>query len=119
MTLNQSSNVIGDSNNETNFQNRLLLTDAQVLRLWKVFPNNSSANVKLSKTQLSNMVQLGEFSGKLLAPLLKASLPLTKAVLKPLAKSVLIPLGLTTTDQQHQQHQQQIHLSKRKFLDEA
>ena len=42
------------------------------------------------------MIQSGEFFGKLLGPLLKTGLPLMKNVTKPLAKSVLIPLGLTT-----------------------
>ena len=41
------------------------------------------------------MVQSGEFLGKLLGPLLKTGLPLIKSVIKPLAKSVLISLGLT------------------------
>ena len=41
------------------------------------------------------MVQLGGFLSRFLGPLLKAGLPLTKNVIKPLAKSVLIPLGLT------------------------
>ena len=41
------------------------------------------------------MIQLGEFLGRLLGPLLKAGLPLIKNVIKPLAKSLLIPLGLT------------------------
>ena len=41
------------------------------------------------------MIQSGEFLGRLLGPLLKAGLPLIKNVIKPLAKSVLIPLGLT------------------------
>ena len=41
------------------------------------------------------MIQLGGFLGRLLGPLLKTGLPLMKSVIKPLAKSVLIPLGLT------------------------
>ena len=41
------------------------------------------------------MIQSGEFLGRLLRPLLKTGLPLIKNVIKPLAKSVLIPLGLT------------------------
>ena len=41
------------------------------------------------------MIQSGGFLGKLLRPLLKTGLPLMKSVIKPLAKSVLIPLGLT------------------------
>ena len=52
VTLNLSSNIIGDSNDENNFPHKLLLTNAQVLRLRKAFANNSSANIKLSKTQL-------------------------------------------------------------------
>ena len=41
------------------------------------------------------MIQSGGFLGKLLGPLLKTGLPLIKRVIKPLSKSVLIPLGLT------------------------
>ena len=41
------------------------------------------------------MVQSGRFAGRLLGPLLKTKLPLMKNVIKPLAKSVLISLGLT------------------------
>ena len=41
------------------------------------------------------MIQSGGFSSRLLDPLLKTGLPLVKNVIKPLAKSVLIPLGLT------------------------
>ena len=41
------------------------------------------------------MIQSGGFLGRLLGPLLKTGLPLTKNVVKPLAKSVLIPLRLT------------------------
>ena len=43
------------------------------------------------------MVQSGGLLGKLLGPLLKTELPLIKRVIKPLGKSVLIPLGLTAT----------------------
>ena len=42
------------------------------------------------------MTQSAGFLGRLLGPLLKKGLPLMKNVIKPLAKSVLIPLGLTT-----------------------
>ena len=41
------------------------------------------------------MIQSGGFLGILLGPLLKSGLLLIKNVIKPLAKSVLIPLGLT------------------------
>ena len=44
LTLNLSINVIGDSNDKTNFPHKLLLTDKQVWRLWKAFANDSSNN---------------------------------------------------------------------------
>ena len=85
--------MIGD--NETNFPHKLLLTNRQVSNLRKAFSNHLSADIKLSKTQLSKMIQSGRFLGKLLGQLLKTGLPLIKNVIKPLAKSVLIALGLT------------------------
>ena len=73
----------------------MLLTNTQISRLRKAFANGSSANIKLSKTQLHKIGQSGKFLGRLLGPLLKTGLPLIGNVLKPLTKSVLIPLGLT------------------------
>ena len=49
----------------------------------------------LSKTQLPKKILAGGFLGRLLGPLLRTGLPLMKSVIKPLAKSVLVPLGLT------------------------
>ena len=95
VTLKISSNVVGDSNDENNFPHKLSLTDTQILKLHKIFANNSSANIKLSKTQLYKIGQSGGFLGRRLGPLLKTGLPLTGNVLKPLDKSVLIPVGLT------------------------
>ena len=80
-----SPNMIGDSNDETNFPHELLLTDRQVSSICKAFANNSSTNIKFSKTQLSKMIQSGRFLGKLLVPLLKSGLPLIKNVIAPLA----------------------------------
>ena len=54
-----------------------------------------STDIKLSKAQIFKIIQSGRFLGKFLGPLLKAGLPLIKNVIKPLAKSVLISLGLT------------------------
>ena len=65
-----SPNMIGNSNDETNFLHELLLTDRQVSSIRKAFSNNSSANIKFSKTQVSKMIQSGGFLGKLLGPLL-------------------------------------------------
>ena len=83
------------SDDETNFLHKLLLTNRQVTNLRKAFAEKSSTVIKLSKTQISKMIQSGGFLGRLLGPLLKTGLPLMKNVIKPLAKSVLIPLGLT------------------------
>ena len=87
--------MTGESDDETNFPYKLLITDRQVSHLRKAFSNNSSTDIKLSKTQLSKTIQSGAFLGKLLDPLLRTGLPLMKTVIKPLAKCVLIPLGLT------------------------
>ena len=87
--------MIGISDDETNFPHKLLLTNRQVANLRQAFANHKSADIKLSKTQLSKMIQLGGFPGRLLSPLLKPGLPLMKSVIQPLAKSVLVPLGLT------------------------
>ena len=75
LTLEISSNIVGDSNDENNFPHKISLTNTQVQRLCKAFVNNSEANIELS--------------------LLKTGLPLKKNVLKPLTKSGLIPLGKT------------------------
>ena len=87
--------MVGNSNDNTNFPHELLLTNRQVENIRKAFANHSSIDIKFSKTQLSKIIQSGGFLGKLLGPLLKIGLPLMKSVIKPLAKSVLIPLGLT------------------------
>ena len=63
VTLNLSSNVVGDSIDEINFQHELLSTDTQASRLCKAFRNNLSADVKLSKTQLSKITQSGRSPG--------------------------------------------------------
>ena len=47
--------MIGESNDQTNFPHELLLTDRQVPNIRKAFANNSSVDIKFSKTQLSKM----------------------------------------------------------------
>ena len=79
VVLRLSSNIIGD--NKTDFSHKLLLTNRQVSNLRKTFANHLSADMKLSKTQLSKMIQLGVFLGKLVGPLLKTGLPLIKNVI--------------------------------------
>ena len=61
--------MVGNSDDETNFL--ILLTNRQVANLCKVSSSKTSADIKLSKTQLSKMIQLGEFLRRLLGPLLK------------------------------------------------
>ena len=56
-----------------------------------------STDLKLFKAQILKIIQSGGFLGRLLGPSLKTGLPLIKNVIKPLAKSFLIPLGLTAS----------------------
>ena len=95
VTLILSSNIADNSNDETNFLHKLLLTNTQISRLRKSFANKSSANWKLSKTQLYKIEKSGGFLGRFVGPLLKTGLPLLKNLLKPLTKSASIQLGLT------------------------
>ena len=81
--------------NGKNLPHELLLTTRKKTKIRNAFNNNTSTNIKLSKAQINKIIQSGGFLGKLLGPLLKTGLPLIKNVMKPLAKSVLIPLGLT------------------------
>ena len=70
-----SPSMIGNYNDKTNFPHELLLTDRDVSSIRKAFANNSSVDIKFSKTQLSKIIQSGRFLGKLLGPLLKTGLP--------------------------------------------
>ena len=79
------------------------------MRLRKAFSNKSSANIKLSKTQLLKIGQSGRYLGRLLGSLLKTGFSLKQNVVRPLAKSVL-SLELTTAASALMQ------LFKRKFL---
>ena len=78
-----------------NLPHEVLLTTRQTTKPRNAIENNMSTDTKLSKAQISKIIQSGGFLGKLLGPLLKTGLPLIKNVIKPLAKSILIPLGLT------------------------
>ena len=52
-----SSNMVGNSDDETNFPYKSLLTNRQVTTLRKAIANHISTYIKLSKTQLSKMIQ--------------------------------------------------------------
>ena len=78
--------------NGNNLSHKVLLTTRQTTKLRNAIENNTSTDKKLSKVQMSKIIQSGGFLGTLLGPLLKTRLPLIKDVIKALAKSVLIPL---------------------------
>ena len=69
----------------------LLLTTRQKTKLRSAFNNNMSTDLKLSKAQISKIIQSGGFLGSLLS---KLAGPLMKVAI-PLAKNVLAPLGIT------------------------
>ena len=69
----------------------LLLTTRQKTKLRNAFNNNMSTDLKLSKAQISKIIQSGGFLGSLLS---KLAGPLMKVAI-PLAKNVLAPLGIT------------------------
>ena len=77
-----------------NIWNKLLLTNSQVSDLSKAYTDKSSINIKLSKTQISKIIQSEEYTCRLLSQLQKTGLTI-KNVIKSLAKSILIPLRLT------------------------
>ena len=70
--------MIGNSDDETNFPYKLLLSNRQVANLCKAFTNYLSSDIKLSKTQLFKMIQSGGYLGRFLGPLIKTVLPLIK-----------------------------------------
>ena len=81
--------------NYNNLPHELSLTTRQKIKVRNAFNNNTSTDIMFPKAQITKIIQSGGFLGKLPGPLLKTVLPLIKNVIKPLAKSVLIPLGLT------------------------
>ena len=84
--------------NGNDLPHKLLLTTRQKTKLRNAFNKNMSTDLKLSTAQISKIIQSGGFLGRLLGPLLKTGLPLIKNVIKSLAKSVKIHLGLTAAD---------------------
>ena len=76
--------------NENNLPHELLLTTRQKTKLRNDFNNNMSTDLKLSKAQISKIIQSGGFLGSLLS---KIAGPLMKIAV-PLAKTVLAPLGI-------------------------
>ena len=76
---------------ENDLPHALLLTTRQKTKLRNAFNSNMSTDLKLSKAQISKIIQSGGFLGLLLS---KLAGPLMKVAI-PLAKNVLAPLGIT------------------------
>ena len=77
--------------NGNNLPKELLLTTRQKTKLRNAFNKNMSTDLKLSKAQISKIIQSGGFLGSLLS---KLASPLVKVAIL-LAKNVLAPLGIT------------------------
>ena len=77
--------------NGNDLPHELLMTTRQKTKLRNAFNNNMSTDLKLSKAQISKIIQSGGFLGSLLS---KLAGPLMKVAI-PLAKNVLAPLGIT------------------------
>ena len=76
-----------------NLPHKLLLTTRQKTKLRNAFENNRSTDIKLSKAQISKIIQSGEFLGSLLS---KIAGPLMKVAVS-IAKNILAPLGITAS----------------------
>ena len=85
-TLKMSSKMF-DGND---LPHELLLITRQKTNLRNAFNNNISTDLKLSKAQISKIIQSGRVLGSLLS---KLAGPLMKVGI-PLAKNVLAPLGI-------------------------
>ena len=101
VVLRISSNMVSNSNDNTNSPHELLLTNRQVANIRKAFAKKTSTDIKLSKTQLSKMIQSGGFSGNLLGklagPLMKVAVPLAKCLqLMEVLKKKMLGSGMTT-----------------------
>ena len=77
--------------NENDLPHELLLTTRQKTKLRNAFNNNMSTDLKISKVQMSKIIQSGGFLGSLLS---KLAGPLMKVAI-PIAKNVLVSLGIT------------------------
>ena len=77
--------------NGKDLPHELLLTAGQITKLGNAFNNNMSIEIKLSKAQISKVIQSGRFLGSLLS---KLAGQLMKVAV-PLAKNILAPLGIT------------------------
>ena len=70
--------------NGNNLPHELFLTQRQITKLRNAIKNNLQTDIKLSKVQVSKIIQSGGFLDKILGPLLKTGLPLLKSVMNHL-----------------------------------
>ena len=75
-----------------NLPHELLLTTREKAKLSNAFKNNMQADTKFFRAQISKIAQSGGFLGSLLS---KLAGPLLKVAV-PLAKNILVPLGITS-----------------------
>ena len=76
---------------ENDLSHELLMTKRQKTKLRNTFNNNRSIDIKLSKAQISKIIQPRGFLESLLS---KSAGPLMKVAV-PLAKNILAPSGIT------------------------
>ena len=62
--------------NGNNLPHELLLITRQTTKLRNAIENNFQTDIKLSKAQISKIIQSGGFLGKIIGPLLKTGLSL-------------------------------------------
>ena len=78
-----------------NLPHELLLTARQTTRLRNEFENNMSSNIKLSKAEISKIIQsaelLGSLSSKLVGPSMKVAVPPAKRISTPLGITAAAP----------------------------
>ena len=98
ITLKLSSSIVGDSNDKNYFPQKFLLPNTQFPKVRKAFETNSSSNIEFSKSQLHKIGQSVGLLGRILGTLPRTGLPLIGNVLKPLTKSIFIPIGLTAAE---------------------
>ena len=88
----------------------LLLTPRQKTKLRNAFKNNMSTDLKLSRAQISKIIQSGGFLRSLLnksaGPLMKVAAPLAKNILAPAASA--IDAGIQKKNQKNMALKQQI-----------
>ena len=95
VTLNFPSNLIGSSNDQTNFPHKSLLTNTQVSKIRKAFANGSSANIKFSKTQLFEITRSGGILPELITAIAQAMFLAGKEVLKRYTISTKISTSIS------------------------